>query len=461
MKSMRNWSACERKFDDFSIICEQASFLRLKTLSGDQRHVVVIGGGFGGLEVVRDLRRADVRVTLVDRNNYHLFQPLLYQVATGALSPANITAPLRSVLRWQKNCQVIMAEVVDFDIENQRVILADGELQYDDLIVAAGASDSYFGHPEWKSAAPGMKSVEDALEIRRRIFYAFEAAEREDDPDLRAAWMTFVVVGGGPTGVELVGAIADIATNTLRDNFRNINPEDARILLLEGGEHVLGHYPVELCENAEAKLRKLGAEVHVKTFATDIQEDHVVLTCGDEQTRVPTKTVVWAAGVRANPLGEKLAAACGVECGRGGHVPVNEQLRVEGHDNIYVIGDIAACKKPEGGYLPGVAPVAIQQGSFVADEIKAEVSGKPRQKPFEYHDHGSMATIGRASAVADFSGWKFTGFFAWILWLFVHLILIVQFQNRILIFLQWTWYYMTYSRSARIITGMQKHQQDK
>ncbi|MEZ6136718.1 MAG: NAD(P)/FAD-dependent oxidoreductase [Pirellulaceae bacterium] len=415
-------------------------------------HVVIIGGGFGGLEVAQRLRKAAVRIKLVDRHNYHLFQPLLYQVATGGLSPANIATPLRSIVCKQANCEVLMAEVTGFDVANQKVLLADGELNYDVLVVAAGATHSYFGRDEWESLAPGLKTLADAARIRRRIFLAFEAAEREPDAELRKALLTFIVVGGGPTGVELAGALSEIARHTLKNDFRHINPEDSRILVVEAAPHILAHYPEELCKRAAEKVRSLGIEVHTHTKVTEITPDHVRLATADGELDVPTKTVLWGAGVQASPLGKQLAAACGLETDRAGHLPVTDRLNIAGYENIFAIGDIATCLGSDGKPLPGLAAVAVQQGRYVAKVVMGN-GRNDSMKPFVYNDKGSMATIGRSAAVAQIGKHQYCGFFAWLLWLFVHLMLIVQFQNRILILLQWAWSYVTFNRSNRIITG--------
>ena len=420
---------------------------------GEWRRVVVVGGGFGGLETARQLCKACVQVTLVDRHNYHLFQPLLYQVATGGLSPANITTPLRYIFRRQANCEVLLAEVTDVDIARQQLILADGRLAFDDLVVAAGSTYSYFGHDSWSTYAPGLKSIEDATSIRRRIFLAFEAAERETRAETRDALMTFVVVGGGPTGVELAGALAEIARHTLKHDFRRINPVNARILLVEAGDHVLSNYAEDLRECAAKKICELGIELHTQTRMTKVAIDHLVLKKNDQQLTIATRTVLWAAGVKANPLALAVAQACGVETDRGGRVPVTRRLHVPGHENIFAIGDMAACLDEEGNTLPGLAPVAIQQGKYVARVIADRIEGRPPAKPFQYVDRGAMATIGRAAAVAQIGKRKLCGLFAWLLWLAVHLMLIVQFQNRVLVFFQWAWNYVTFSRRSRIITG--------
>jgi len=419
----------------------------------DRRHVVIVGGGFGGLAAARELRNSKVRVTLVDRRNYHLFQPLLYQVATAGLSPANIAAPLRYILRRQGNTKVLLADVRNIDVGARKLILADGEVEFDDLIIAAGSTHSYFGNDQWEQVAPGLKTIEDATTIRRHIFLAFEAAEREPDPAIRDQLMTFVVVGGGPTGVEMAGAISEISKHTLRHDFRNIDPADARILLIEAAPHVLAHYPEDLSKKAVKKIRQLGIEVHTHTKVTDIDDHNVKLSGPDGESTVASRTVLWAAGVKANPLGKCINEACGVEGDRAGRVPVTPRLNVEGHEHIFVIGDMAMCLDEAGKPLPGLAPVAIQQGQYVAKLITASTTGSDFKQDFRYSDHGSMATIGRAAAVAKVGNYETCGFIAWLLWLAVHLMQIVQFENRILILMQWAWLYITFNRSARLITG--------
>ena len=425
--------------------------------SNKPHHVVIVGGGFGGLETAKRLRKANVQVTLIDRQNYHLFQPLLYQVATGGLSPSNIASPLRSVVRKQANCQVMLAEVVGVDVENRKLKLHDGELEFDDLVVATGATHGYFGHDDWQVNAPGLKTINDATEIRRRIYSAFEAAERETDAAERAALMTFVVVGGGPTGVELAGALSEIAQHTLKRDFRKIKPSDARILLVEANRKVLGHYPDELCEKAARKIERLGIEIHIETRVTDIKGDSVLLETSNGENQISTHTVLWAAGVKANPLGAIVAQQCGVDTDRIGRVPVSSSLNIGVHKNIYVIGDLANCPDANGNPLPGLAPVAIQQGKYVANTIASRQKNISQSKAFHYKDRGTMATIGRSAAVAQIGKRQFCGFFAWILWLLVHLMLIVQFQNRVLILFQWAWNYFSYSRSSRLIIENSRH----
>ena len=415
-------------------------------------HVVIIGGGFGGLYAAKSLKRAPVRVTLLDRRNFHLFQPLLYQVATGQLSPANIAAPLRAILKRQKNNRVFLAEAIDIDVKNRRVVLSDGEVGYDTLIVAAGVRHHYFGRDEWERLAPGLKTIEDATEIRRRILLAFEAAEREADPDRLRAWLTFVIVGGGPTGVELAGAVGEIARHTLTRDFRAINPADARIVLVEGMDRVLPPYPPTLSAKAEAALNRLGVTVRTGAMVTDIQPDVVTIRSGEQSERIPTRTVLWAAGVQASTLGGILASATGAAVDRVGRVVAEPDLSLAGHPEIFVIGDLAHFSHQTGKPLPGVAPVAMQQGRYVATLIMRRLRGET-MPPFRYRDHGNMATIGRAEAVADLGWVHFSGFPAWLAWLFIHLISLVEFQNRVLVLIQWAWNYVTWNRYARLITG--------
>ncbi|QDU91157.1 NADH dehydrogenase-like protein [Pirellulimonas nuda] len=414
--------------------------------------VVIIGGGFGGMAAAKKLRRVDVDVTLVDRRNFHLFQPLLYQVATGALSPANIAAPLRWIFRKQQNCDVVLGEVAGFDLDQKRVRLTDQELPYDILIVAAGSGTSYFGHDDWPALAPGLKTVEDATETRRRIFSAFEAAEREDDPDRRRAWLTFVLVGAGPTGVELAGALCEIARHSLKHDFRRINPAEARVLLIEAGPRVLPAFPEDLSAKAEQSLRRLGVTVRTGVMVTGIDEQGVDVRSGDQDERIEAHTVLWSAGVRAAPLADRLASAAGLEQDRGGRLAVEPDLTLPGRPEVLVIGDMASFKHDGPKPLPGVAPVAIEQGRHAAAQVKRFLRGEPLA-PFKYRDPGSIATIGRAAAVAEVGRLRFSGFFAWLMWLFIHVMKITGFRNRLLVLMQWGWSYFTYDRSARLITG--------
>ncbi len=414
--------------------------------------VVIVGGGFGGLSTARALKRAPVQVTLLDRRNFHLFQPLLYQVATGGLSPANIATPLRAILKRQKNVEVFLADVTDVDVAERRVVLTDGYLPYDTLIIAAGVRHHYFGHDDWEQYAPGLKTIEDATEIRRRVLLAFEAAELEINPEKVKTWLTFVVVGGGPTGVELAGAIGEIARHTLRNNFRHIDPAQAQVILLEGTARVLPPYPPELSARAADDLWRLGVTVRTGAQVTDIQPDSVTFRQGEKSETIQAQTGLWAAGIQGSPLGHKLAESAGAEVDRAGRLIVQPDLTLPGHPEILVIGDLAHFSHQTGQPLPGVAQVAMQQGKYAADLIQARLTGASLA-PFHYHDKGNMATIGRAAAVADLGRLRFTGLIGWLLWLFIHLLYIVQFENRLLVMLQWGWSYVTRNRSARLITG--------
>lgn len=423
-------------------------------------HVVIVGGGFGGLYATKALSSTGVKVTLIDKRNFHLFQPLLYQVATGALSPADISSPLRSVLRNRKNTKVLLGEVNDIDPQAQLVFMGGEEIPYDSLILATGAKHSYFGKDDWEEFAPGLKTVEDAIEMRHRIFIAFEAAEKETDPEKRASWLTFVIVGAGPTGVELAGAIAELAYHTLKEDFRNIDTKETRVLLLEGLDRALPPFAPELSLEAEASLKRLGVTVKTKTLVTNIEDDIVTLKQGDEVTQIGAKTVLWAAGVKASPLGKMLAERTGAECDRAGRVMVEPDLSVKGYANIFVIGDLAHFAHQNGKPLPGVAPVAMQQGEYVASLIKQQFSGNITFRPFYYADRGSLAVIGQNSAVVDLGFIKFTGFLAWLFWLLIHIYFLIEFDNKLLVMIQWGWNYFTRNRRARLITGKELLQND-
>jgi NADH:ubiquinone reductase (H+-translocating) len=412
--------------------------------------VVILGGGFGGLYAARALRRAPVDVTLVDRRNFHLFQPLLYQVATGSLSPGEIAAPLRSVLSRQRNVRVVLEEAVSLDAE-QRLV---GALPYDTLVVATGSRNTYFGNDQWQSVAPGLKSIEDATAMRRKILYAFEAAERESDLATRRAWLTFVVVGAGPTGVELAGALSEIATDTLRHDFRSIHPEESRILLLDGSQRVLPSYPEDLSAEAERSLIRLGVRSRNNVRVTAIDAEGVTLRTPQGEERLETRTVLWAAGVAPSEFGGVLERSAGAKLDRQGHVVVGPDLTIPGHPEIFVIGDLAYVEQ-DGKPLPGVAPVAMQQGRYVAQAILERLRGR-QPEPFHYFNKGSLAVIGRAAGVADFGRLHFHGLPAWLLWLFVHLMYLVQFQNRLVVFIHWGFLYLTFDRGARLITGDDK-----
>jgi NADH:ubiquinone reductase (H+-translocating) len=413
-------------------------------------HVVIVGGGFGGLYAARALARHDVHITLLDRKNHHTFQPLLYQVATAGLNPSDIAVPIRSILRRLPNVEVLLGTVAAVHPESRTVTLADGAtIPYDTLLVATGATHSYFGHPEWASFAPGLKTIEDALEIRKRVFFAFEAAEREPDESVRAQWLDFVVVGGGPTGVELAGTLGEISRQTLRHDFRHINPCESRILLLEGAPQILGTYVPELREKAKAQLEHLGVEVRTGARVVGIDPTGVTLAPVDGKPgeRIPSRTVLWAAGVAASPLAESL----GVPLDRAGRVLVEPDLTVPGHPEIYVIGDVAAVKQGDG-FVPGVAPAAIQEAKHAAANIARTLAGEPRT-PFRYHDKGSLATIGRAAGIADFGRLKLSGFLAWLAWLLVHIFFLIGFRNRFIVLFEWALSYLTFQRGARLITG--------
>jgi NADH:ubiquinone reductase (H+-translocating) len=415
--------------------------------------VVILGGGFGGLSAARALARAPVQATLLDRRNFHLFQPLLYQVATGGLSPANIASPLRNILKRQPNVRVLLGEAVGLDPHARRVLLADGEIPYDSLIVALGASHHYFGREEWAELAPGLKTIEDAIELRRRIFTAFERAEREADPSVVEALLTFVVVGAGPTGVELAGAMAEIARDTLAHEFRSIDPARARIILMEGGPRVLPSYPPDLSEKAAQALRRLGVEVRTSAIVTDILPEYLAVRSGERVERILARTVLWAAGVQASPFGRALAETTGATLDRAGRVIVGPDLSLPGHPEILVIGDLAHLADGTGSPLPGVAQVAMQQGAYAARLIRGRLQGGPTP-PFRYRDYGTMATIGRNAAVADVFRLRFGGYLAWLAWLGIHLMHLVQFENRVLVLAQWSWSYLTFNRAARLITNL-------
>ncbi|MBV9692031.1 MAG: NAD(P)/FAD-dependent oxidoreductase [Ktedonobacteraceae bacterium] len=405
-------------------------------------HVVIIGAGFGGLQAAKALRNVPVRVTVIDRTNYHLFQPLLYQVATAALSPADICSPIRHILKWQENTRVIMAEVTDIDTQQQRVYMHERSIDYDYLIVATGARENYFGHTAWQALAPGLKTIEDATAIRRSILLAFELAEQETDPQRIRELLTFIVVGAGPTGVELAGAIAEVAHHALKSEFRHIDPSMARILLVELGPRILPSFPESLAQRASKELTHLGVEVRTNAPVSDIDEDGVVIL----EDHIAAKTVLWTAGVLASPAGQWL----GAEVDRAGRVEVEQNLSLPNVPNVFVIGDTARVMQNDKP-LPGVAPVAMQQGRHVASVIAHHIAGKQHQ-PFHYLDKGSLATVGRAYAIVDLGKLRMAGFIAWLLWLAVHIVYLIDFRNRVLVMLQWAWAYFTWQRGARLIT---------
>ena len=406
--------------------------------------VVILGAGFGGLYAAKALKRAPVAVTVVDRRNHHLFQPLLYQVATAALAAGEIAQPIRTILRNQRNAEVFLADVQRIDTEARKIILHDGELSYDYLILATGGQYSYFGHPDWEQIAPGLKSLEDALDIRRRILYAFERAERETDPQRRKKLLTFVIIGGGPTGVEMVGAIAEIARQVMVKDFRHIDPREARVVLLEGGPRVLSAMAEDLSKKAEESLQKLGAEVHTRTLVTRMEPEAVWMG----QEKIEAATILWAAGIAASPL----AGSLGAPLDKAGRVIVEPDLSIPGHREVFAIGDAAVFLHQTGKPLPGMAPVAMQEGRHAAQNIRHDLQKAPRT-PFHYHNKGELATIGKSSAVADFHVVHFSGFLGWVIWLWVHIFFLIGFQNRIVVMLRWAWSYFTSSRAARLITG--------
>lgn len=413
--------------------------------SGKKPHVVVIGAGFAGLAAVRGLKGADVRVTLIDRHNYHLFQPLLYQVATAALSPAQIAQPIRAVVRKQKNCTVALGEVIGIDTAAKTVRGHKGEVAYDYLVVATGATHAYFGHDDWAPAAPGLKTIDDATNIRRRVLHAFEQAEVTDDAALRRALMTFVVVGAGPTGVEMAGAIAELARHTLKGEFRNINPADARIILAEAGPRVLAAFPEKLSNRARKDLEKIGVDVITGKPVGHCAADHVVI----DGEAIPCRTIIWGAGVQASPA----AAWLGAEPDRAGRVKVSPDYSLPAHSDIFVVGDTAALTDSAGRNVPGLAPAAQQAGAYVARVIRARLEGKEAPAPFKYRDDGTMATIGRGKAIALIRGYGFGGFIAWWMWGVIHVMPLVGFRNRVVVAIDWMWSYLTHARGARLITA--------
>jgi NADH dehydrogenase len=413
-------------------------------MPNDKPRVVIIGAGFGGLQAARLLAKLPVHITVIDRKNHHTFQPLLYQVATAGISPAEIAAPVRWILRGRQNVEVLLGEVVDFDLQQRRVKLSDLEIHYDYLIVATGARHSYFGHDEWEPLAPGLKTIEDALEIRRRVLLAFELAERQAIANEPPVPLNFVIVGAGPTGAELAGTLAEIARQVLRKEFVSIDPKRTRIILLEGGPRILPAYAPDLSASAVRQLEKLGVEVRASALVTRIAPGEVWV--GEE--RIPATVVLWAAGVAASPLGKKL----GAPTDRSGRVLVNGDLSLPQHPEVLVIGDLASLKDEAGNPVPGVAPAAMQQGRAAAKTIARDLKNQPR-KDFHYLDKGSLATIGRAAAIAQFRKLHISGYFAWLAWLFVHIFFLIGFRNRLIVLIQWAWSYITYERGARLITG--------
>lgn len=406
-------------------------------------HVVIVGGGFGGLRAAKELGKQPVEVTIIDRNNFHLFQPMLYQVATAGLSPADIASPIRAILEGQRNTGVLMAEVTGVDVQKQQVVMEDQQtLHYDYLILATGATSNYFGHPEWRHIAPGLKSVNDALTVRRTVLSAFEAAEREPDEQKRRALLTFVLVGGGPTGVELAGAIAELAHQSLKGDFRHIDPSMTRIVLVQGPKRILPSFPAALAKKASKKLQQSGVEIKTGVHVKEVLQDGVMI--GDEH--LATENVIWTAGVKASPAGKWLHT----DVDHDGRVKVQQDLTIVGHANIFVIGDTALVEQ-NGKHLPGLAPVAMQEAEYVASVITDQITGKAHPQTFHYVDKGTLATVGRGFGIVDIGPIRFTGLFAWLTWLFVHILFLIGFRNRVLVFLQYAWTYLTFQRGSRVI----------
>jgi NADH dehydrogenase len=431
-------------------------------MADNAHRVVVVGGGFGGLQAVQKLRHLPVEVTLIDRRNFHLFQPLTYQVATGALSPGQIAYPLRSIFKRARNVRVILADVYDVDLDAREARLqsvagvpAPPSVPYDTLIVSGGSRYSYFGHDDWQEFAAEVKSLESATTVRSRILSAFEAAEAEPDPGRRAAWLTFVVVGGGPTGVEMAGQIGELAGDTLRREFRSSDPRAARILLIETADRLLTSFPPSLSERAARSLRRLGVTPMLGSTVVDVHGEWVAVSTGEgDPQRIPARTVIWAAGVAGAPLAARLGALSGAEVDQSGRVVVEPDLTLRGHPEVFGLGDMVRVRGQDGAMmeLPGVAPVAMQQGRYVARVVRDRLHGK-QPPPFHYRDKGNLATIGRGAAVADIKGLKLSGFLAWATWLMVHLWYLVGFQNRVLVFIQWFFSFATRGRGSRLITG--------
>src|SRR6266849_6100590 len=419
----------------------------------DPHRVLILGGGFAGLVATQTLKRANVEITLLDKRNFHLFQPLLYQVATGSLSPAEIAAPIRAVFSHQKNVEVLLGEAVDIDPDRKNVFLADGGVfPYDTLIIATGSQTSYYGNDHWRENASSLKSVEEATAMRHKLLYAFERAERAETVEEERAWLNFVIVGAGATGLELAGALAEIAPHTLKHDFRRIRPQEPRIILIEGGPRVLAPYPEDLSAKAEKLVKSLGVEVMLGAFVTNIDANGVSYKPGENSGLVPARTVFWAGGVTATPFARKVAERLNTETDRSGRFKVNPDLTLPNHPEIFVLGDLALARDQKGNPLPGVAQVAIQGGRYAGNLIKARLAGR-KPPPFKYFNKGDMAVIGRAAAVANVFGVHVSGFIAWCIWLFIHLIYIVEFQSRIIVLIQWGFLYLTFSRSARLITG--------
>lgn len=447
-KATRSNAVIRRKY----LVIMQTARTNLTSTSTSVPHVVIVGGGFGGLYAAKSLKNAPVRVTLIDKRNFHLFQPLLYQVATGSLSPADIASPLRVVLSKHKNTQVLLDKVVDVDAEAKKVYLeSQKELSYDTLVIATGVSHHYFGNDHWQTDAPGLKTVEDALEMRSRIFMAFEAAEKEPDPKKRQALLTFVVVGGGPTGVELAGAIAEIAYKSLKGDFRDVDTTQAKVILFEGMDRVLPPYSPESSAEAQLALEKLGVEIQTKTLVTDIANNRVTFRQGENTDTIDAHTILWAAGVKASFMGKILAEKAEAELDRAGRVIVEPDLSLKNYPDIFVIGDLANFSHQGDRPLPGVAPVAMQEGKYIANLVAGRAKGK-MVEPFKYDDLGSLAVIGQNHAVVDLGFTRLSGFLAWIIWVFAHIYYLIEFDNKLIVMTQWAWNYITLNRGARLIT---------
>ena len=415
-------------------------------------HVVIVGGGFAGLYAAKELGKAPVKVTLIDKRNFHLFQPLLYQVATGSLSPAEICSPLRLIVGRNKNTHVVLDEVVDLDPKNKQVIMREGILNYDHLIIGTGVSHHYFGNEHWEKDAPGLKSIENALDIRRKIFLAFEEAEKLSSPQEKQEWLTFAIVGGGPTGVELAGAIAEIAHKTIKKDFKEIDTTKTRILLIEGMNRVLPPYPEELSQKAQESLEELGVEILTSRMVTNIEKNTLTIKHGEAEETIKARTILWAAGVKASGLSQVIAKRTGVETDRAGRIMVEADLSLKYHPNIFVVGDLANFSHQGDRPLPGIAPVAMAEGQYVANLIQAKTAGKAIA-PFKYVDKGSLAVIGENHAVADLGFVQLSGIVAWLVWVFAHVYYLIEFDNKLLVLLQWGWNYFTRGRGARLITG--------
>ncbi len=423
-------------------------------MENEKKHIIIIGGGFGGLYAAKKLANKNVSVTLIDKRNFHLFQPLLYQVATGGLSPGDISSPLRAVLQDAKNIAVLCAELDSINTNNKTISIGIREIKYDYLIIATGVSHHYFGNDQWSKNAPGLKTVEDALEIRQRVMRAFEEAELEKDPNQVKEWLRFVIVGGGPTGVELAGALGELAYQTLRKDFRNIDPTKTEIYLVEALDRILTSFPESLSKKAESSLKKLCVRIKTNSMVTDVKENQITLKTENGEETIRAKTVLWAAGVKASSVSDMIIKSTAAESDKAGRIIVDQYCRIPGNQNIFVIGDLAYFKSEDGNSLPGVAPVAMQQGDYVATFILKNLQDK-EVKPFTYINKGNLAVIGRKAAVADVFSLKFSGWPAWLIWIFVHIAYLIEFDNKIMVLFQWAWNFFTRKRGARLITQVE------